>query len=54
VDSAGIHRTSAGSIQRGDIIRLHYTSNLASELKVLLAELDKLGLHTGYLEDYLR
>jgi len=54
VDSAGIHRTSAGSIQRGDIIRLHYTSNLASELKVLLAELDKQGLHTAYLEDYLR
>lgn len=54
VDSTGIHRYSTGSIQRGDIIRLHYTSNLASELKTLLAELDKLGLHTGYLEDHLR
>jgi peptidoglycan/xylan/chitin deacetylase (PgdA/CDA1 family) len=54
VDSTGIHRYSTDSIQRGDIIRLHYTSNLASELKVLLAELDKKGLHTGYLEDYLR
>ncbi len=54
VDSTGIHRYATSSIQRGDIIRLHYTSNLASELKVLLAELDKLGLHTGYLEDYLR
>ena len=54
VDSTGIHRYSTGSIQRGDIIRLHYTSNLASELKVLMAELDKLGLHTGYLEDHLR
>jgi peptidoglycan/xylan/chitin deacetylase (PgdA/CDA1 family) len=54
VDSTGIHRYATDNIQRGDIIRLHYTSNLASELKVLMTELDKLGLHTGYLEDYLR
>lgn len=54
VDGTGIHRYSTGNIQRGDIIRLHYTANLASELKVLMAELDKIGLHTGYLEDYLR
>ncbi len=54
VDGTGIHRYSTGSIKPGDIIRLHYTSNLASELKTLFAELDKLGLHTGYLEDHLR
>jgi hypothetical protein len=46
-------RSGGKSIQRGDIILLHYLNSLESSLKVVLAEIKRLGLRPASLRDYL-
>jgi hypothetical protein len=45
--------TTYGTIRPGDIILLHYTSNLAQGIETLGARLDELGLRPAPLADYL-
>jgi peptidoglycan/xylan/chitin deacetylase (PgdA/CDA1 family) len=52
-DRGKIVRSGGGSIQRGDIILLHYLNSLESSLKVVLAEIKRLGLRPASLRDYL-
>jgi len=52
-DQGKIVRSGGGSIQRGDIILLHYLNSLESSLKLVLAELKRLGLRPASLRDYL-
>jgi hypothetical protein len=52
-DQGKIVRSGGGSIQRGDIILLHYLNSLESSLKVVLAEIKRLGLRPASLRDYL-
>ena len=51
-DKGRIVRSGGGSIQRGDIIVMHYLQSLASSLTMLLKELKRLGLRPGVLRDY--
>lgn len=51
-DKGRIVRSGGGSIQRGDIIVMHYLQSLASSLTMLLQELKRLGLRPGVLRDY--
>ncbi len=52
-DQGRIVRSGGNSIQRGDIILLHYLNSLESSLKLVLAEIKKLGLRPASLRDYL-
>jgi len=52
-DRGKIVRSGGNSIQRGDIILLHYLNSLESSLKLVLAEIKKLGLRPASLRDYL-
>ncbi len=52
-DQGKIVRSGGGSIRRGDIILLHYMNSLESSLKVVLAEIKRLGLRPASLRDYL-
>jgi peptidoglycan/xylan/chitin deacetylase (PgdA/CDA1 family) len=52
-DQGKIVRSGGKSIQRGDIILLHYLNSLESSLKVVLAEIKRLGLRPASLRDYL-
>lgn len=52
-DRGKIVRSGGGYIQRGDIILLHYLNSLQSSLKVVLAEIKRLGLRPASLRDYL-
>jgi hypothetical protein len=52
VDGSNI-ATTYGTIRRGDIILLHYTSNLAQGIVALGSALDRVGLHPAKLADYL-
>jgi peptidoglycan/xylan/chitin deacetylase (PgdA/CDA1 family) len=52
-DQGKIVRSGGGSLQRGDIILLHYLSSLESSLRVVLAEIKRLGLRPASLRDYL-
>lgn len=52
-DKGKIVRSGGGSLQRGDIILLHYLNSLESSLKVVLAEIKRLGLRPASLRDYL-
>ena len=51
-DRGLIVRSGGGSIQRGDIIVMHYLQSLNSSLRSLLVELKRLGLRPGILRDY--
>ena len=52
-DQGKIIRAGGSPIQRGDIILLHYLDSLESSLKLVLAEIKKLGLRPASLRDYL-
>jgi len=52
-DQGKIVRSGGNPIQRGDIILLHYLNSLESSLKVVLAEIKRLGLRPASLRDYL-
>ena len=52
-DQGKIVKSSWNSIQRGDIILLHYLNSLESSLKLVLAEIKRLGLRPASLRDYL-
>jgi len=52
-DQGKIVRSGGKSIQRGDIILLHYLNSLESSLKLVLAEIKRLGLRPASLRDYL-
>ena len=52
-DQGKIVKSGGKSIQRGDIILLHYLNSLESSLKLVLAEIKRLGLRPASLRDYL-
>jgi len=52
-DQGKIVRSGGNPIQRGDIILLHYLNSSESSLKVVLAEIKRLGLRPASLRDYL-
>ncbi|MEI8322995.1 MAG: polysaccharide deacetylase family protein [Actinomycetes bacterium] len=52
-DKGKIVRSGGNPMQRGDIILLHYLNSLESSLKLVLAELKRLGLRPASLRDYL-
>lgn len=52
-DQGKIIRSGGNPMQRGDIILLHYLNSLESSLKLVLAELKRLGLRPASLRDYL-
>jgi peptidoglycan/xylan/chitin deacetylase (PgdA/CDA1 family) len=52
-DQGKIIRSGGNPMQRGDIILFHYLNSLESSLKLVLAELKRLGLRLASLRDYL-
>ena len=52
-DKGVIVRSGGGSIQRGDIIVMHYLRSLTSSLELVLKELRRLGLRPGILREYI-
>ncbi len=52
-DKGAIVRSGGGSIQRGDIIVMHYLQSLTSSLDLLMRELRQLGLRPGVLREYI-
>ena len=53
VNRAGIHTWGDAPVRKGDIILLHFVPDLLNSLKMLAAELDRLGLRPAPLADYL-
>jgi len=53
VDRGQLRRATPGPLTPGDIILLHWGPGLAGDLAVLSAWLDRSGLRTALLEDYL-
>lgn len=49
-----IHYQRKNKLQPGDIILLHFTPELAGDLKVLLAKAKAQKLQVGRLEDWIR
>jgi peptidoglycan/xylan/chitin deacetylase (PgdA/CDA1 family) len=53
VNRGQLQRATPGPLTSGDIILLHWGPGLAADLVVLSAYLDRSGLRTALLEDYL-
>ena len=53
VNRAGIHTWGDSPVRKGDIILLHFVPDLLNSLKMLAAELDRLGLRPAPRADYL-
>jgi hypothetical protein len=53
VDRGRLQRATPGPLTSGDIILLHWGPGLAGDLAVLSAYLDRSGLRSALLEDYL-
>jgi len=51
--SDGRARFASGKLRPGSIVLLHFTSDLARDLKAAVAEIRKAGLTPANLADYL-
>lgn len=53
VEDGHLQYQGVNKLRRGDIVLLHFTPKLPGDLKALMTEANRRGLHVGRLEDWL-